>query len=254
MKTSVLMVVFVLLLAFFLGKNAGAAEFAADFKQYQAWGDEGEKEKTGKIFVKGEKSRMEFFKAGQAEGIMIVNPEKNASWLLNTQEKTYMEIDLAQSPSQYAKEGSMEEHGFTKESLGSETVSGYSCVKERYTHKDKNMGSMVLWTSRKLSYPVKWESKNPSGTSWFQLSNIKEGKVNDSLFELPKGYEAISFGQELEEQEEEQKPREGQAGKVIKEDAQDLGRDAHGAAKQGLSEEITDSIREGIRGLFRRKN
>lgn len=253
MKRPVSCFVFLLLLAFFIGKNATAGEFAADFKQYQSWGDEGEKEKKGKIFVKGEKSRMEFFKHGLPEGIMIVNTEKNATWLLNTEEKTYMEIDIAQSPSQYAREGSMEEHGFTKESLGTETVSGYSCVKERYTHKDKNMGSMVLWTSKKLSYPVKWENKGAGATSWFQLSNVKEGKVNDSLFDLPKGYKAVTLGQEPDEEEKEGKQTDGHAGKVIKEDTQDLGRDAHGAAKQGVSEGVTESIREGIRGLFRRK-
>lgn len=237
-----------LALVFFVGRDAIAAEFAADFKQFNSW----ESEKSGKIYVRGDKSRMEFFESGQAAQIMITNPQKKAAWMVNTSEKTYMEINYDESAWQKAQEGEGQHPDFKKESLGKETVSGYVCDKERYTYNDKSMGSAIYWFSKKLSYPVKWEAKNEAGTSSFLLTKIQEGKLSDSLFEIPQGYKPLSMGQMGQWPQEQRE--EGKSGQVVEEDAKDIGRDAHDAAKESISEGIKDSIREGLRGIFGGKN
>jgi hypothetical protein len=221
-----------------------AGEFAADFKQYHSWEDEGQKQKAGKVFVKAEKSRMEFIQDGQSAGIMIVNPQKKAAWMLDTSEKTYMQIDFTENLWQLAKSGQTGHPDIKQTKLGQETVSGYLCEKIGYSYKDKSIGDTVVWLSNKLEYPVKWENKGTQGDSWFQLSNIKEGKLKDSLFEVPAGYKAMSMGAEETEDED------SGSSEVVKQDAKDLGRDAHDAAKQGVSDVMTDSIRKGVEGLF----
>lgn len=225
--------------------SAAAGEFAADFQQFHSWADEGQKEQTGKIFIKADKSRMEFTKDGQIGGIMIVNPSKGAAWMLDPAEKTYMEVPFSEDLYRMAKSAEAGHPDLKQTKLGQETVQGYACDKMSFTYKDAAFGNTIVWLSKKLEYPVKWENKSPQGASWFQLANIKEGKLKDSLFELPAGYKALS----MEDEDEETK---GQAARVIKKDAEEIAGDAHEAAKQGVSDVVTDSIRKGIEGLFKK--
>ena len=146
-----------------------AGEFAADFKQYQSWEDEGQKQKSGKVFVKADKSRMEFIQDGQVAGIMIVNPQKKAAWMMDTSEKTYMEINFPENLWQLAKSGDTGNTDIKQTKLGQETISGYLCEKISYSYKEKSVGNTVVWLSNKLEYPVKWENKGQQGTSWFRF-------------------------------------------------------------------------------------
>ena len=224
---------------------AAAWEFAADFKQSHSWAEEGEKEQTGKIFVKADKSRIEFVRGGQLDGIMIVNPEKGAAWMLDPAEKTYMEVPFSEDLYRMAQSAEAGHPDLVQTQLGQESVQGYVCDKVSFTYKDAAFGNTVVWLSKKLEYPLKWENKSPQGTSWFQLANIREGKLKESLFEIPAGYKALSMG-------EDEDAQEGEAAAAIKQDAKDLAGDAHGAAKQGVSDVVTDSIRKGIEGLFKK--
>ncbi len=242
---------FIVSLAVFGGvKTSPAGEFSADFKEFKSWEEKGEKEKGGKIFVKGKNQRMEFMKGEQIPAIMIFNPSKNASFILNPEEKTYLEMKFAPGDWQQLVEKGEADSNFQKEFLGTERVSGYLCEKIRYLPKDKAVSEGIYWISKKLEYPVKWEISGPEGKSWFLLENIQEGKVSDNLFEVPGGYARVSLG--------ESSPGKGKKGKeegaanVVKEDAKDIAKDAKDATKQTISDEIGDSIRKGIRGLFGR--
>lgn len=231
-------------LALFVSVWAG--EFAADFKQYQGWEDEGQKEKTGKVFVKADKSRMEFMQDGQPAGIMIVNLQKKAAWTVNPAEKTYMEMTFTDDLWRLAQSKESTYPDLKQTQLGQETVGGYLCDKISYIYKDASYGNTIVWLSNKLGYPVKWENKGPQGNSWFQLANIREGKQKDSLFEIPAGYKAMTMGAD------ESDDGEGEASDMVKQDVKDIGRDVHEAAKQGVSDVMTDSIRKGIEGLFKK--
>jgi hypothetical protein len=238
--------VVVLVSLFVMTGNAWAGEFAADFKQYQSWEDEGQKEKTGKVFVKGDSSRMEFMRGGRVSEVLIVNPQKKTAWMLNTSEKTYMEINYADNPWQLAKSGDTGHPDIKQTKMGQETISGYLCEKIAYSHKDQSASDTLVWLSNKLGYPVKWENKAKEGMAWFQLANIKEGKLKDSLFEIPAGYKSISMGADEADKED------SKSSDMVTQDAKDVGDDAHDAAKQGVSDVVTDSIRKGIGGLFKK--
>lgn len=246
MKKTLLSITVILVTSLALAIFVWAGEFTADFKQYQSWEDEGLKQKTGKVFVKADKSRMEFLQDGQMASIMIVNPQKKAAWMMDTSEKTYMEINFPENLWQLAKSGDMGNSDIKQTKLGQETISGYLCDKISYSYKDRSIGNTVVWLSNKLEHPVKWENKGQQGTSWFQLSNIKEGKLKDSLFEVPAGYKAMSMGADEADNDA------SESSDLVKQDAKDLAGDAHDAAKQGVSDVMTDSIRKGIEGLFKK--
>ena len=44
--------------------------------------------------------------------------------------------------------------------------------------------------------------------------------------------------------------KDSEAAKIVKDEAKDLAGDAHSAAKQEVSSAITDSVREGVRGIL----
>jgi hypothetical protein len=189
---------------------------------------------------------MEIVRNGQKAEIMIANPKKKG-WVLNTEDKTYMEVRFTDKPWQKASSGA-EPDGMTQTKMGKETVAGYACEKTAYSFKDEPDAQTTVWMSPRLGYPVKWEQKNKEGKSTFALSNIKEGNLKDSLFVLPKGYRDVSdAGEDISGEDRE----ESEAAKVAKDDVKDIAGDAKGAAKDEVSNTITDSIRGGIREVFK---
>jgi len=84
---------------------------------------------------------------------------------------------------------------FEMKTIGTEVVSGYSCQVNQYTYKDKKYGILIQWVADKLGFPIKTQTKDAGGkvTSTTEYSNIKLEKQADSLFEIPPGYEKMSF-------------------------------------------------------------
>ncbi len=222
-----------------------AGEFSADFKQFVPWEEEDAREKTGKIYFKDGASRMEFLRGGQTAEIVIINPKKKKAWMLNREDKTYMEIRFTDQPWPLVSA----RDGMTEKKLGRETVAGYACEKTLYSSKDEPDHQTIVWMSPKLGYPVKWEQASEEGKSTFALTAIREALLKDTLFLLPKGYRNIA---DEEETANAEPGEENEAAKVVKDDAKDIASDAKGAAKDEVSDIVTDSVREGIRGLFKK--
>jgi hypothetical protein len=78
--------------------------------------------------------------------------------------------------------------GSTCKRIGSDTVSGRSCVK--YEATNQNGETTNFWIDPKLRFPIKAQSKN---SSW-ELRNIQEGSQPASLFEVPAGYSKFDMG------------------------------------------------------------
>ena len=247
MKKSFILFMAVAALLFGWAGPAAAGEFTADFKQHTSWEDEDSRNQAGKIYYKDGASRMEFVRAGRPVEMFIMNPEKKKAWVLNAEDKTYMEIRFAEKP--WQKTGKDRE-GLKEKKLGRETVAGYACEKTAYSFEDEPGAQMTVWMSPKLGYPVKWEEKNEDGTSTFVLSKIREARLKDSLFVLPKGYRDVA--DEEDEAAGADRDEESEVAGIVKDDAKDLASDAKGAAKDEVTGIVTDSVREGIRGLFRK--
>lgn len=69
--------------------------------------------------------------------------------------------------------------------LGKEEVNGYSCDKYVVNRDGKDV--MTFWISSELGFPIKVENTMGNKTT-MELKNIKEGDVEDSIFQIPAGF------------------------------------------------------------------
>ena len=77
--------------------------------------------------------------------------------------------------------------------LGTETVSGYECDKNRYDFHDKSKGTMVQCYSHELEFPIRIEYEGPEGKVNEDFRDIEPGGLSDSLFEVPADYQQITM-------------------------------------------------------------
>ncbi len=147
---------------------------------------------TGKVFIKGEKIRQETTVDDQSS-ITILRLDKKLSWTLIPAEKQYMEVALNFDPAHPAS-GS-KDHEYTTSDLGTEKVNGYDCRVTQYTYKNPKYGVTVQWVAKSLNYPVRYLTKDSKGhvTLTVDYTNIKTGKLADSLFEVPSGYTELKL-------------------------------------------------------------
>jgi outer membrane lipoprotein-sorting protein len=134
----------------------------------------------------------------------IARGDKKALWILQPGRKTYMEIDLRSSPQGADLRKSLQidqivqtlggRNAVTQKSLGKEMANGYLCDKYLISPKVKTPGrsAMTFWVSKKLGMPLRVKSQGSPGMT-MDFKNIREGKVADSLFEIPKGYKKTAM-------------------------------------------------------------
>lgn len=189
MNRKVLSFLLVVMVAIFAGYSVFSAmgEFAADYSMTDAKG----KIATGKTFVKGDKIRQETTIEGQTN-ITILRLDKKITWTLMPENNQYMEMEL---PFDTAHPENYPEFKYETKVLGNETINGFDCQVILYTYENKKYGTMVQWVSSKLNFAVKYQCKNSKGkvTSTMEYTNIKTGKVDDALFEIPAGYSKFSI-------------------------------------------------------------
>lgn len=175
-------------LGFFCGP-APAAEFSADLVQTR-----GGETSHGKFFLKGDRQRTEITEAGQSS-IMIMDMANKKSAMLNPKEKTYMDLSamgMSGGQTQAQSEEDLKKLGEWK-NAGTETVNGYECEKKIFVYKDKSMGEMTHWISKKLNYPIKMVYQAGGMTMITEYKNIREGAVDDKLFQVPPGYRKMAM-------------------------------------------------------------
>ena len=168
---------------FFWFASASAAEFTADVNQRLHGTD-----LTGKIFVKGEKYRLEQQDDKKRRMFIIVDQKANLTIVADPAEKNYMEtpsqgmLSLMNDPFQSARY--MEEK-YKKILLGDEIISGFECKKIKFEAQGQEM--MTVWKSKKLGFVLKITLPDKK-KSFIHLKNIKEGSVDEVLLKVPVGY------------------------------------------------------------------
>ena len=168
---------------FFCFASASAAEFTADVKQRMHGQD-----LTGKIFVKGEKYRLEQQDDKKRRMFIIVDQKANLTIVADPAEKNYMEtpsqdmLSLMNDPFQSAR---YMENKHKKIFLGDEIISGFECKRLKFEAQGQEM--MTVWKSKKLGFVLKITLPDKK-KSFIHLKNIKEGPVDKALFQVPAGY------------------------------------------------------------------
>jgi len=175
---------------------AGLAQAAGPSKATVEYSADSELE-TAEISMKGHvnyaptRERREMVTDGGDKMITIMRPDKKVAWILMPSEKMYMETNIGQAagkdttdPSQYKIEQTV---------VGPETLNGVQTTKSKIIMtgpKGEKMGGFMWMTKENIM--VKMDAiaieKNQKMRFKTELSNLKIGKQDASLFEIPQGY------------------------------------------------------------------
>ncbi len=162
-----------------------SAEFSADMIQKQR----GITTK-GKVYIKDNKMRMEMQTAGH-KSVNLMDTDTGLMRMLQPEQNMYFEMPapkggVVQSDEVLAKIAD-------KKHVGAEKVNGHKCDKYEIIYHDKSLGKMTQWFSEKLNYPIKMIYNGPQGEMLIEYKNIKQGKVDSSLFRIPAGYRKMGM-------------------------------------------------------------
>ena len=158
-----------------------AEDFSADMVTYAEQGSF-----RAKIFLSGEKSRIEMPGA-----VTISRMDKKAVWVLMPDQKMYIEQPFDPRSAMGMRDkisGEVE-----RKPEGSEMVDGRMAKKYLVTVvMDGKTESVYQWIDESVSIPVKTAAVDGSWSSEFK--DIKIGRQDASLFEIPEGYKKMAMG------------------------------------------------------------
>ena len=175
-------VMFVALALFLFYAPVQAAEFTADwFNTRQGITNH------GKIYVKDDMICIEVLE-GPELGIIIADQGKRFSIVMLPDQKIYIEVPKNLSILEPDKDMIM---GAEKKLMGTETVNGRSCNKYQYVAK--GTATITQWIARDFKYPVKTIYHGEGGNT-AEVKNIKEGPVDEAMFQLRPGYTKKEIG------------------------------------------------------------
>ena len=147
---------------------------------------------TSKLYVEGPFYCIEQDEGGTAVRV-IVNKDEMVTRVLRPSDKMYLEMSSTGMMSKMNDVFmSVEDlQGSTDAKLvGKEDVNGYSCDKYVVNRDGKDV--MTFWISPELEFPIK--VVNMMGNKMtMELKNIKEGDVDDALFQIPAGYQKMQM-------------------------------------------------------------
>jgi outer membrane lipoprotein-sorting protein len=174
----------VLVLTVSFSGAALAIEFSADTVTTM----QGGQKMSGKMYFRPDKFRMEM--KSNEETVMITRIDKKVTWNVMTKQKMYMEMpfDLKNKPKVEEKfAGEIE-----RKEVGSETIDGHPTKKYLITYKTGNKKDQVYqWLATDIKFPVKTAAVDGSWAQEFK--NIKMGPQQDSLFEVPAGFQKMQM-------------------------------------------------------------
>jgi len=174
--------IWALLVAALFALPAGAAQ-AAEFSATIVTTLRGEA-RQGKIYIKGDKVRREFANPG-GTAIVILRGDKKIMWMLKPQTESYLELPFDKET--FSQTLNHPKEGEGKRLVGTETLNGYASDKYE-TSMQTPSGTLrgTTWIAKKLGVPIRIETADKSFVQEYQ--DIKEGGVDDALFEMPASY------------------------------------------------------------------
>lgn len=186
------------------GSLAGAGELPRPAVDYQAdvvmqitQGAGGEAMTvTGKLYASGDKERRETTVMGRTS-VVITHRDKQMSWVLIPERSMYMEHRSdGQDADPYA---AWAKAGVTLTKLGKERINGVEATKYRadVAAQDGHTDTGLLWLTQE-NIPVRMEAEiaeEGSDRLRIDYTNIKVGKQDAALFEIPAGYHKMEIPQ-----------------------------------------------------------
>lgn len=141
---------------------------------------------TGKIYVDGDKVRMELPVA-----VTITRMDTKTAYTLMPAQKMYME--QAFDPSQAVATKEKIEGEIERTLIGPDVVDGKPAKKYRVTYENDGIKATVLqWMRDGVAIPVKTASEDGSWS--MEYKNLVMGAQPADLFEVPGDYQKFSYG------------------------------------------------------------
>jgi len=149
----------------------------------------------GDVYHAADKERREMSIEGK-KTTMIIRKDKNLMWMLMPEEKVYMQMKLGASPDK----GDLSGYEIKRTTVGTEKIDGIMTTKSKVIAKNKKDGRKFegLWWTTKEGIPIRMDmhsvEKGKKIHIRTQLSDVKIGKQDPKLFEIPAGYTGMSMG------------------------------------------------------------
>jgi len=150
---------------------------------------------NGTVYVAPGKERRESVQDGE-KSVMIIRHDKKVMWMLQPEDKTYMEMSLGQGA---ARKDDLSAYKIDHTTVGPDTVNGIKTTKSKLIMigpKGDKLGGF-MWTTKE-GIVVKMDAiavdKNSKERFKTELTNLKIGKQKPSLFEIPSDYTKMDMG------------------------------------------------------------
>jgi len=188
-------VVFGFAMAVFGAATAAAAGFMETKAEYSAdqytYAEDGSRVVKSRIYQASGKSRMEMEEGGGNQAI-ITRMDRKVVWMLMIPDKMYMEMPLGKED----KTRDVRQCSYTTaKETGRDTVNGIAATVSEVEAAcpDGSNYSGKMWTSRegilvKLDAVAKGSAKEKAQRVRMEIKELKIGKQNPALFELPAGF------------------------------------------------------------------
>lgn len=175
--------------------------FSGDLHVASTCGGDAGHEMNGKIYLTQNHMRLDMDGGPRDGSVFLTNIPTQTTDMLMPQQHMYMEFKADQAamarrpgmapsikPFRDPSNPCAADAGSTCKNLGVEQVNGRACDHWQITSKSGKISN--AWIDQKLHFPIKSVSED---SSW-ELTNIKEGEPEASLFEIPAGYRKMDLG------------------------------------------------------------
>ena len=128
--------------------------------------------------------------------LMIMREDKKVAWTLMPADKMYIETNINQANSSTSPDASKYKMEHTV--IGPDTINGISTTKSKVVMTGPKGEKMdgFMWLSKDnimVKIDATASDKNKKTRFMTELSNLKIGKQDAKLFEIPAGYEKMSM-------------------------------------------------------------
>ena len=148
----------------------------------------------GPVNVAPGKERREYNQDGM-NMVMILRHDKKVTWMLMPDDKTYMEMKIPEE----GRKDDISNYKIDSTVIGPETVNGVATTKSKVIMTAPNGDKMGgFWWATKEGVIVKLDALSVSSGGKermkIDLENIKMGRQDASLFEIPEDYSKMGMG------------------------------------------------------------
>lgn len=186
-------------LAFVVAVGLGPAAWAASYEgpkvDYSADSviETAEAAITGKVYASRNKERREYAQSGQ-NMIMIMRADKSVAWMLVPDEKVYMEFNTKTE----SRGDDLRGWKIEQTVIGPETIDGHKTTKSKIVMTGPKGEKLAgFWWLTKDDIIVKMDAiavdKGRKDRFKIENKNIKIGKLDPKLFEIPAGYQKMAM-------------------------------------------------------------